>query len=139
MRLGADAIVFSRHLNNGYVSKSEYNDMLVKATCFLLYWQSQSLLHLQERSIFINYLHPEGNAYSDEFIYVLYMSNLGFLLIWSFQKGSKGGPLPGKRYNILLRFTKNGKSQPLDHFLEVHTYLMHPSSSAIFKFFSPTS
>ena len=98
MRLGGDAIVFSRHLNNRYVSKSEYNDMLVKAICFLLYWQKQSLLHIQEWLIFINYLHPEGNAYSDVFIYVLYTSNLGFLLIWSFEKGSKGGPLPGKRY-----------------------------------------
>lgn len=54
MRLGADVIVFSCHLNNRYGSTNEHNITLklVSATGLLLYWQSP--YYLKESVIIVD-------------------------------------------------------------------------------------
>lgn len=76
MRLGADAIVFSCHLNNRYASTSECNSTLkmVKAMCCLLYLLSP--YYVEERtSIIIDYLYFEVNTHSDLFVHVIFLTN----------------------------------------------------------------
>lgn len=72
MRLGADVIVFSCHLNNRYASTTEHNITLklVKAMCRLLYLQS--LYYLEGSMSIIDYLDSEAHIHSDIFVHVFF-------------------------------------------------------------------